>query len=72
MSRYLLQIRLVKLPSPGDKPDRWSSATSTMTEAEVSVPFDSDEPPDLTTSDAYSIAVARAVGLLSRSGRADG
>ncbi len=65
MTRYIVQIRLVKLPDPDADPDRWSSAFSTMTEAEVSVPFDADERPELTTSQAYLDAVTRAIGRLS-------
>lgn len=68
MTRYLVQIRLVKLPNPDDEPDRWSSATSTMTEREVSVPFEADyfdESPNLATSQVYLDAVTRAIGLLA-------
>lgn len=67
MTRYIVQMRLIRLPDPDDEPDRWSSATSTMTTTEVSVPFDSDEVPDMTTSAAYASAVARAVGRLAGS-----
>ncbi len=65
MTRYIVQIRLVKLPDPDAEPDRWSSAFSTMTAAEVSVPFDAEDRPELATSQAYLDAVTRAVGRLA-------
>jgi hypothetical protein len=67
MTHYLVQIRLVKFRKPGDELDEWSSATSTMTEQEVSVPFESDEPPLLTTSQTYLNAVTKALGLMAAS-----
>lgn len=64
--RYLVQIRLVALPHPDDEPDEWSSARSTMTVAEVSVPFDSDyDPPQLHISEAYLGAMTKAMARLS-------
>lgn len=72
MTTYLVQIRLVRLPNPDDEPDRWSSATSTMTVHEVSVPFEADDPPRLVTSQTYLDAVTRAIGLLSNPEHTDG
>ena len=66
MTRYIVQVRLVKLPDPDAEPDRWSSATSTMTEREVSVPFDSDNDPlEMATCQAYLDAVTRAIGRIA-------
>lgn len=65
VTRYLVQIRLVRLPNPDDEPDRWSSATSTMTTQEVSVPFDAEDEPELHSSRAYLDAVTRAIGHLA-------
>lgn len=58
--RYLVQYRLVKLPSPDAEADRWSSATSTMTVVESSVPIDADSEQE---------AIGQAVDVVHRSAR---
>jgi len=40
-----------------------------MTDQEVSVPFDAEDSPELTTSHAYLDAVTRAIGLLANVGK---
>jgi hypothetical protein len=39
---YLVQFRIVKVPSPDTPPELWSSATSVNTSFEASIPYEAD------------------------------
>lgn len=68
MTRYITQVRVLKMPNRTAAPDRWSSATSELTIAEASVPFDAEEDEEtVTRSQPYLDALSRAVVMLASS-----